>query len=146
VVLDTSVFVAAALSAQGGSARLLTLWLEEARLGVIVSPQLMTEVQRVLSRPRFQAHLQPGELTRLLTALARRGEQWPDPATPVALSRDPADDYLPALALGAGAEALVSLDDDLLSLGRVGDAGRSLPVLTPGALLALLRQAGLLRE
>ncbi len=53
-----------------------------------------------------------------------------------------------ARALAAGADALVSLDDDLLSLGRVWgpDRSRSLPVLTPGALLAMLRQGGLLED
>lgn len=150
VVLDTSVFIAAALSARGGSSRLIRLWLEEARLTVVLSPRLIAEVQAVLLRPKLDGRIQPDELSRLLAALARRGEVWPDKAAPPPLSRDPDDDYLLGLALEARVDALVSLDRDLLDLGylqgRLKNGTRRLPVLTPGALLALLRQAGLLED
>jgi predicted nucleic acid-binding protein len=44
------------------------------------------------------------------------------------------------LALQAG--VLVSLDNDLLSLGR--SESRSLPLMTPAMLLTLLREAGVI--
>ncbi|MBV9364918.1 MAG: hypothetical protein JO286_12005 [Solirubrobacterales bacterium] len=55
-----------------------------------------------------------------------------DPLDPPTVCRDPHDDYLVALAIIAGAELLVSGDDDLLA---VEPAGGGLEVVTPRQLV-----------
>jgi len=52
------------------------------------------------------------------------------------VSRDPNDDYLVALARRSGAEALISGDDDLLSLTDLDP-----PVLSPAQAVAQLDTA-----
>ncbi len=52
------------------------------------------------------------------------------------MSRDPNDDYLVALARRSGAEALISGDDDLLSLTDLDP-----PVLSPAQAVAQLDTA-----
>jgi len=53
-----------------------------------------------------------------------------DPPDPPSVTRDPGDDYLVALAVGAGADALVSGDRDLTDL-----TGAGVTVLTPRGLI-----------
>ena len=45
-----------------------------------------------------------------------RAQLEPDPPNPPRVSRDPRDDYLVALAVSVGADAVVTGDDDLLDL------------------------------
>jgi predicted nucleic acid-binding protein len=60
-----------------------------------------------------------------------------DPPGPPAVTRDPGDDYLVALAVGAGADVLVSGDRDLTDVQVAG-----VSVLTPRAFLERLEAAG----
>ena len=65
-----------------------------------------------------------------LSAVAIMANDSPDPPR---VTRDPGDDYLVALAVAAGADALVSGDRDLADLTDGG-----VTVLTPRALVELL--------
>lgn len=71
----------------------------------------------MLNRPKFRKYVTLAEVRVLIEALIEVAEEVPDPiAMPV--TRDPTDDYLVALALSAGADALVSGDADPSRLGR----------------------------
>lgn len=61
----------------------------------------------------------------------------------MAVTRDRNDDFLVALAISSHADTLVSLDDDLLTQRAFQHpSGIAIPVIRPGELLALLRDAG----
>lgn len=82
---------------------------------VIVSPRLLEEVREVTARPKF-TWLEREEVERVLEGLAAC-ETAADPDEVPAVTRDPDDDYLIALARGAAADVLVSGDLDLLEAG-----------------------------
>ena len=101
------------------------------------SPHLLAEVEEVLGREALRRWVTPDEARRFLTELDSLVELVPDAPRPwAAVSRDPDDDYLVALARAAGADALVSGDHDLTSL-----VGLVPPVMTPAAFLAMLEEA-----
>lgn len=124
VVIDTNVFVSAALSAHGPSATLLRAT-RDGRLDVVVSPLLLAEIRDVLRRQRFRRFLSTAEVDELVDELGRicRVEADPPPGPPVL--RDAADDYLVHLARQVQAECIISGDTDLT------DESLDPPALTP---------------
>jgi putative PIN family toxin of toxin-antitoxin system len=142
VVIDPSVFVAAALSKTGASNVILQAWLYEARFEVIACPELFEELLETLHKPKLLGRFQAGEPARSVGGYAHLAEMRANPAQPERISRDLEDDYLVWLALESGADALISLDQDLLVLNPLEvEAGR-IPVVTPGDFLKALREAG----
>jgi putative PIN family toxin of toxin-antitoxin system len=89
-----------------------------------MSPKLRAELEDVLSRPKITSRLDAEALDQVRQAIAA-ATITPDP-TAVAVSRDPKDDYLIALAQRSGAACLVSGDADLTVLTEVVP-----PVRTP---------------
>lgn len=86
-----------------------------------ICAELHNELLRVLNYPKLQTlfrerNLEPQRIAERYGALCR----WVH-ATPLArpVCRDPADDLLLACALTANVDALVTGDDDLLSLRRI---------------------------
>jgi putative PIN family toxin of toxin-antitoxin system len=121
------VLVSAALSRLGNPASII----EAARAGrfvLVTSPRLLAELNDVLSRPKIAARLDPDGLALLREVLATAPVTADPPA--VAVSRDPKDDYLIALAQQSGAECLVSGDQDLTVLVDMAP-----PVRTPAAFI-----------
>jgi uncharacterized protein len=80
-----------------------------------LSTAVETEIVEVLNRPKFVRAIRRERRQRILDIL-RRQAVWFEPATRVADCRDPKDDKYLELALEAGAETIVSSDDDLLVL------------------------------
>ena len=133
VVLDPGVLISATLSRTGAPAQLLLLWIE-GRFEVVVSPQLLAELERVLLRPKFRERMTERDALAYVALLARRGIFIEDPAQREQLAPDPHDDYLLALARVSGARFVISGDTHLTKLQTTG-----LPVLTPRAFLDMLR-------
>lgn len=129
VVIDPGVLVSAALSETSTPARILAA-VRSGRFVMITSPKLLAELEDVLSRPRIAARLDAQALAHLRQVLAA-APVTEDPPT-VAVSRDPKDDYLIALAQGGEADYLVSGDGDLTVLADLIPP----PVRTPTAFLA----------
>jgi putative PIN family toxin of toxin-antitoxin system len=133
-VADTNVVVSGLLW-QGASRRVLDL----ARAGdveLFTSPALLLELDEVLLRAKFSrrlsaARVSPKDLVLGYAALATVVR--PSPIGP-AVEADPDDDEVLACAVAAGANAVISGDRHLLSLGEF----RSIPVLTPARFLAEL--------
>jgi putative PIN family toxin of toxin-antitoxin system len=125
------VLVSAALSRSGTPAKLI----EAARAGqlaLVVSALLVGELDDVLGRERIVARLDPVALVLLHRVLAEA--PLVDDPEAAAVSRDPTDDYLIALARTSAADCIISGDKDLVSL-----VGLEPPVLTPIQALARLR-------
>lgn len=115
VVLDTGVFVSAAITPNGVASRIVTAGVA-GRFEYLLCPRLVGELTGVLARPEF-ARLVGGEnRRRFLAEVVAAGRDASDPADVPAVSRDPDDDYLVALAAGQQAEWIVSGDADLLDI------------------------------
>ena len=78
-----------------------------------LSAAVDAEIAGVLSRPKFASTIPLARHERLLQIL-RQAAVWFEPAVRVTDCRDPKDDKYLELALAAGAETIVSSDDDLL--------------------------------
>ena len=145
VVLDTSVYVAGLLNPRGGSGECLRLWYEDALFEVIASQKLLEELLKTLQKPKLQGRFAISQPQRSVAAFAQAAQMLEDGPFPEALTRDSNDDFLVSLAITGMADALVSLDDDLLILKVIqAPDGRSIPVIRPGELLTWLRDARVL--
>ena len=131
LVLDSGVYVSAAISGAGAPAQLLGAAIE-GRVGLLVSPQLVEELREVLGRPKLRRWLTSDEARAFVEGVELLAELVQDPPADAAAGacRDPDDDYLVALAEAHGAALLVSGDKDLLAVDRPG-----LDVRTPRAAL-----------
>lgn len=110
VVFDTNVVVAG-IVAEGPCREIVEIHLPEH--GVILSQVLWDEL---LSTLRRKCGLAAEDLPIL--PLCRRHAGWCDPAKlSHAVCRDPDDDWVLATALAGNAEAIVTGDADLLTLG-----------------------------
>jgi putative PIN family toxin of toxin-antitoxin system len=116
VVIDTNIFVSGILVKQGNPNRLLRSW-QQAKIALIASPGLIAEVDRTLHRDRIRRKYQvpEEEIQELLASLREAEEGVPQEDVSIA-SRDIKDDPFLAIALGSGADYLITGDDDLLIL------------------------------
>jgi putative PIN family toxin of toxin-antitoxin system len=106
----------------------------DGRIELITSPALLAELASVLARPRLRRYLSIDDAERFVADLAGISSLTADPPLPhPAVCRDPADDYLVALANSANSDAVVTGDRDLLSLAEPG-----LTVITPRELIERL--------
>lgn len=131
-VIDTGVLVAGIISPAGAPASLVRSW----RLGefdLIVCPMLLAELRRVLAYPKVRRYLTEDQAGRLLLAIENAALTLPDPDQIPEVCRDPADDYLFALARSF-ADVLVSGDKDILEAADPG-----VRVLTPAGFAEILR-------
>lgn len=103
------------------------------RYDLVVSPRLLAELRTVLRREKFRVFLTLEQAERFVEALARDASAVADPSDVPAVSRDPGDDYLIALARAAAAHVLVTGDADLLELDLP-----DLVIASPRTFLALL--------
>ena len=144
VVLDTSVYIAGFLNSKVGSGEALRLWREEALFEVIASEQLFAELLETLQKPRLQGQFQENDPQQALKSFKQTAELLPDPPNPAQATRDLDDDYLVSLTISSDADALVTLDNDLLVLERLKrHDGKLIPIVRPGDLLGWLRDSGL---
>lgn len=129
VVADANVFVSAALgrSPDAPAVRIISAALD-GRIELVMSPALLAEIADVLSRPRLRKRVSAEDAQLFLADIAAQIVMFADPTDPPRICRDPDDDYLVALAVVCGAEALVTGDDDLLAV-EPHHAG--IDVLTP---------------
>lgn len=140
VLLDTNVLVSYLLTpAAGGSIETIMDALMQGAFTLIVPPDLLEELERVATRkPHLAKRIHPDQLTRLRTMLLSNGELVPAiEETIPAITRDRKDDYLLAYAFVSEADYLVTGDDDLLILGKIGP----LAIVSPPEFAKLLPDA-----
>lgn len=128
-VLDPGVLIAALISAKGAPRALLEAWMK-GTFELIISPNLVAELRRVLEREKFRQYFNVREARSYVAFIQRFAAMHADMHSPPRLSTDPGDDYLIALARSAAADYLVSGDPDLCLLKNTTP-----PVLTPRAFL-----------
>lgn len=127
IVIDTNVLLSGLLW-QGTPHALLN----QARNGtveLITSPDLLNEFADVIQRPKFASILQRTSHTpaKILAELRQLSEIVISPPLPEPVCRDPDDDAVLACAIAANVDAILSGDDDLLTL----KAFQGIQILTP---------------
>ena len=118
VVFDCNLFVQMVLNQHGPAGRCREL-VEQGRVVLFVSPQVLAEVAEVLTRPRFRQLIPDLTTERVETFVADIGAiSIPIINVPEEFhyGRDPEDEPYINLALVTRARYIVSLDRDLLDL------------------------------
>ena len=132
VVIDTNVWISAALSPDGPPAAVVRHTL---RYGVpVLSPPTFAELESRLWKPKFDRYLSLEQRRALLRNL-NGAALWVDIPPDLAAqrhSRDPDDDVFIHTALAAGAGWLITGDQDLLTVAPIN----GLQVCTPADALA----------
>lgn len=131
-VLDPGVLIAGVISPAGAPAALIRSW-READFDVVACPHLIEELSRALTYPKVRRYVSRPEAARLAVALFRSAVVVDDPREVPIVCRDPADDYLFAVA-ARHAQVLVSGDRDVTEVERP-----PVRVLTPRGFLAIIR-------
>lgn len=117
MVLDTNIIVSALLFS-GVASRLEDKW-KSGSLVILATKEIVQEYIRVLAYPKFELTetdiemLLHQEILPFIETIKTKGSFQP-------ISRDPDDDKFLACAVAAKADFVVSGDDDLLTLKRVG--------------------------
>lgn len=132
IVIDPNVLISATITPNGALGPVISL-IDDGTLVPVVTQHLVDEVVDVLSRPKLSKYIKAGAGAAFEEQIRRLGEWHADVPDPPAVTRDPKDDYLVALALSTGAEAITSGDDDLHAAADLG-----VDVLTPRELLSRL--------
>lgn len=131
IVVDTGIWISAALRPASVPAQAVALAL--ARYEVCVSEATWDELQRVVTRDKFERYLPLAD--RLAFAEAVRQRVSMVSVTSVETdSPDPNDNPFLALALDAGASLLLASDPHLCQL----HPWRGIPILNPAAFVAAL--------
>jgi putative PIN family toxin of toxin-antitoxin system len=133
-VLDTNLLVSYLLVHRPPIATLIDAHLAAGRFTLLTAPALLQELDRVLRYPRLQRYYDAATRDRFVALVAALSELVELPDEIPAMSRDPDDDRVIACAVIGRADVIVSGDQDLLYLGRVG----VIPILTAAGFLAQL--------
>jgi putative PIN family toxin of toxin-antitoxin system len=135
-VLDTSVVVAALTTPNPRSAsRVVLAAVAAGAVELVITDELEAEYLRAVDYPsvvRYAAKVDRQAFVRAIVAVAERvaGEEAPG-----AVPSDPGDEKVLAAAFAGRADSVVSLDRDLLRVGKV----RGVSLVTPGDFLRELR-------
>jgi len=97
---------------------------------VLISGQLMNEVQKILQRKKFDRYLSIDEREAFLIALVQTAALI-EPSEVISVCRDPDDNMILELAVSGKAQVIVSGDSDLLVLHPF----QGIDLLTPQAFL-----------
>jgi uncharacterized protein len=122
VVLDTNVMVSFLFDPEGDLAATIGHIL--AQHTPLQSAETTSELRDVLQRPKIRRYVSEAKAVEFLAQLNEFSEQV-EIAQPIVACRDPKDDKFLSLAVAAGADCIVSGDDDLLSMNSF----RGIPIL-----------------
>ncbi|RMG42110.1 MAG: putative toxin-antitoxin system toxin component, PIN family [Methanobacteriota archaeon] len=129
-VLDTNVVVSALLIKNSIPRQAFDKALDE---GVILlSMPVLLELDRILSKDKFNKYLRPQERKQFLAVLVREAELIKVTET-IQVCRDPDDDKYLELAVCGKADVIITGDGDLLVLNPF----RGIKIVTPGEFLKL---------
>lgn len=137
-ILDTSVIVSGLISPHGSPVRIINHWLAEAFI-LLYSSAIREEWADVLHRTWLTERLVhlPHKVPALLTAIDMLAEPIKGYVNVFGAVRDPFDEMFLACAVLGQADYLVSVDNDLLSLGKFQET----TIVTPAQFLAVLQNS-----
>ncbi len=121
VVIDTSVLIHYLIRPGAVIRRIIEgLWINE-DLVMVSSPELFEELDDVLGREDLWRYIHPEDKEALLVAIRAMAEFIPDLGEIPTYTRDPKDDKFIACAIAGDASFLITLDRDILVLGKLGE-------------------------
>jgi uncharacterized protein len=126
VVIDANVLASATAGHPDSPSRRLLDAIASDRIEAVLCDRILQELDRALQRPYFVARVTAVERRTVGAVLRAAADMLPDPVAPLAVVRDPRDDYLVALARAAAVDAIVTGDRDLLDHARLEP-----PAITP---------------
>ncbi|MFZ5879881.1 MAG: putative toxin-antitoxin system toxin component, PIN family [Chloroflexota bacterium] len=124
VVFDTNVLVSALLFERSTPARAFFFAIEHG--DVLISVDLINEIQRVLYRSKFDRYLTDTQREDFMLAFVERGTLVEITQT-IHACRDPKDNLILELAVDGAADVIVTGDSDLLTLNPF----EGIAILTP---------------
>lgn len=135
VVLDTNQYVSAVLKPESNSARLIAL-AAEGRITLIISPDILAEIRRVLAYPKLQKlHGRPEEeIEQFIRKTEKIAIITPGEMAIDVITEDSSDNIILACAVEGNADFIVSGDHHLKDLG----AFQGIEILDPGAFLEII--------
>ena len=116
IVIDTNLFISLLIGKRSVELREI---LVSPLFTIVVSQSLIEEIRKVANRPKFSRYFNLIEVEAFLEFLRGISDTVELKEIP-ARCRDPKDDYLLELAMASKAEFLLTGDDDLLEMKRVG--------------------------
>lgn len=135
VVIDTSVLIRYLIKPGADTRELIEVqWLDD-KIQMVTAPELIAELEGVLSRDYMQQFVHPDEAQALLDAIAIKAEILPPLGQIPAFTRDPKDDKFVACALIGNARYVVTEDQDLLALETL----EGVAMVTPSQFVALAK-------
>ncbi|WP_128546216.1 putative toxin-antitoxin system toxin component, PIN family [Larkinella soli] len=117
VVIDVNWYISATINER--SRRTLFRILTDERFRVVMSPELISEYQMVINRPKMRRYVSIHQAERFLNWLEIKIIRFV-PWSKVEVCRDPKDDYLLALSQDCRAHYLISGDPDVCELQGFG--------------------------
>jgi hypothetical protein len=117
LVVDTNIFISFLI---GKQLKALQAGIADGYFQFVISDKLLEEITEVASRPYLVKYFATGAVEILVDGLSRNAIHVALPKAIPAISRDPDDDYLLALAKAGKADILITGDKDLLVLGKYG--------------------------
>ena len=138
-VFDPNVLISATISAKGPPRELLHCWVGGA-FELVVSAEILFELQEVLTRPKFRRYVTLDQVRDYVLWLhdhaAEVSEELPWNVVQ-GVTADPDDDYIAGVAYLGQADLIVSGDPHLTDLDAIrrSDGGLIARALTPRAFL-----------
>ena len=135
-VLDTNLLVSYLLTHRPPIATLIDDFVAKDEVIMVTSPELLAELDRVLTYRKLQRYYTNEERTRFVALVMALSEVVDLRDTIPRICRDPDDDRLIACAVAGKADLIVSGDDDVVALEQVG----GIPILTAAQFLEMLER------
>jgi putative PIN family toxin of toxin-antitoxin system len=135
-VFDTNVVISALLFEESKPAQAFFTALAHGE--ILLSVELVHEINRILLRQKFDRYLQIDQRELFLTELVQSG-MLIEITESITACRDPKDNIILELAISGQADAVITGDEDLLILNPF----RGLPILTPESFLTSFFPANL---
>jgi len=134
-VIDTSILIRAIIKPRGSVGPVLQ-GLRHADYQLLYSEPLLFELTDVLARQRLRTKygLTTDDVGAVLSLILLRGEPVV-PSRRIDACRDPSDNMILEAAVAGRADAIVSGDEDLLTLSPF----EGMPILSPATFLRLLK-------
>lgn len=127
--------ISAAIHPTGPPGQIVTAMLARQAFELILSPATIAEIEKALRLPKIRRYLrEPDDALLWLADLVALADLVQDTGGVADVCRDPADDVVLAAAVEGRADAIVTGDADLLTLGEY----RGIAIMTPRAFLDLI--------
>ncbi len=121
IVVDASVLIRYLIKPSAAVRHLIEeLWLND-DVVMVSSPELVAELEDVLTRDYIRALIRPQERKALLNAIQIKAEILSPLGKVPSYTRDPKDDKFIACAVAGQASYVITVDKDILVLEKLGD-------------------------